>query len=190
MGYKVVVTDEGGEEVHVEAHAVALEVEQGDEGLWAKVAWEKDELKEDPAGFLAVTGAWPGVGSLSLWEKDAEEALFTGQISGVGYCGEKIFLKASGDGGEEPPAELSVEVSADEADPNRLSALIVADNGDEGEVAVDFGDGSAAGTNPGDGTTTTAHVYAAAGTYKVTVTDADDASRTASADVVVPFPAA
>jgi len=54
-------------------------------------------------------------------------------------------------------------------------------------VAVDFGDESAPVDNAGDGTATSKHTYAEAGTYTVTVTDKANPAKTGAAEVTVPI---
>ena len=57
--------------------------------------------------------------------------------------------------------------------------------GGQGDVTLDWGDGSDTTTNPGDGEDVSTHTYAEAGEYTITATDADDDSRTTTQDVTV-----
>lgn len=86
----------------------------------------------------------------------------------------------------EPVPDMEVSVTADMSDPSGHRAMIVVDNKGAGEVSVSFGDGSADGTNAGDGVASTLHDYAD-GTHPLVVTDVDQPTRTYSADVVIPF---
>lgn len=79
-------------------------------------------------------------------------------------------------------------VTATETSGNPNSADTLAENWTAGAVTIDWGDGTADSANPGDGTTVTAHVYAAPGTYTITATDNSDATRIGRTSVVIPFP--
>lgn len=83
------------------------------------------------------------------------------------------------------PGITLVENTTDTTD--RRSVTLRVDNHSNGPVMVDWNDGSANSTNAGDGTATSNHTYASAGTYNVTVTDANDPTLTSSAKVRVPF---
>jgi len=73
-----------------------------------------------------------------------------------------------------------------------LEVSFTVDNHGNGPVSLTPGDGSPALTNPGDGTTATAHTYADAGTYTVTATSQEypDAQGTTTVTVSVPPPPA
>lgn len=93
-----------------------------------------------------------------------------------------------------PASATSVEVTAPlmvltatETSENPNSADLLVNNFASGAVNVDWGDSTTAGTNPGDGTTVTAHEYGAAGTYTIVATDADDATRKGQVEVTIPF---
>lgn len=78
------------------------------------------------------------------------------------------------------------------ANPNdttdRRTVDATADNSGKGNVTINWGQaGSPLATNSGDGTAKSTYKYSAAGTYTVTVTDVDDASRTTSQSVTVPL---
>jgi hypothetical protein len=83
--------------------------------------------------------------------------------------------------------ELTLTVAENTADTSRMSVDVTVDNGTNGTVTLDMGDGTAAVTNPGDGTTVSTHQFAAGGIFTVTGTDTDDATRTGTAEVTVPF---
>lgn len=85
------------------------------------------------------------------------------------------------------PAALTLTVDpVTVAEGGEVTALV--DNDGQGPVDLDFGDGTAAVTNPGDGATESAHTYTTAGTYTVTATDADNPARTDSVEVTVTTP--
>lgn len=88
-----------------------------------------------------------------------------------------------------PSAELELSVAVDPTDATRMTARVLVDNKGAGEVSIDFGDGTATVTNPGDGATPSNHLYAAAGSFTVTATDTDQPERTAQQVAIVPFPA-
>ncbi|ONK13141.1 hypothetical protein [Streptomyces sp. MP131-18] len=88
-------------------------------------------------------------------------------------------------GGE--PEEMEVTAGEDTTDASRMTASITVDNRGQGPVTLDFGDGTPAGSNSGDGQEATPHPYAAPGDYTVTARDADDTTRTGTAQVTVPF---
>lgn len=79
-------------------------------------------------------------------------------------------------------------LTATETSGNANSTDLLVENWTAGSVVVDWGDGGPTGTNAGDGTTVTAHVYAAPGTYQIVATDATDATRKGSVSVVIPWP--
>lgn len=85
------------------------------------------------------------------------------------------------------PEPLTLSVTEDTSDTNRLTVSVTVDNKGQGPVSVDLGDGSPAVSNPGDGTTVTTNAYAVAGDYLVVATDDDNATRGASQSVTVPF---
>lgn len=79
-------------------------------------------------------------------------------------------------------------LTATETSGNANSTDLLAENWTAGAVTINWGDGGATSTNPGDGTTVTAHVYAAPGTYTIVATDDSDATRKGSVSVVIPWP--
>jgi hypothetical protein len=83
--------------------------------------------------------------------------------------------------------ELIVTATENTTDTTRMTVDVTVDNGTFGTATIDFGNDSPIAANPGDGTTVTTRLYATAGTYVVTATDTDDATRTATASVTVPF---
>lgn len=92
-----------------------------------------------------------------------------------------------------PAAVLSIPVTAPlmvlTATPtsgDAQSVDLLVENFTEGAVSVDWGDSSTAGTNPGDGTTVTAHVYTGTGSRTIVATDADDPTRKGTITVTVP----
>lgn len=85
------------------------------------------------------------------------------------------------------PFGLLIFVTEDTADTDRRSINLRVNNGTHGLVNVNWGDGTLTTTNPGNNTTLSKHKYAMGGTYTVTVTDADQPSRTATRAVTVPF---
>lgn len=193
MSYGVKIRLEDGTEVPVAARPKKFSLSQHEEGgslgLVLHIAWGKCELKDDPRAAAAVMYAWPGRESVLLLSGDDGEIAFSGVVSAVGYEDEKVFLKAMGDSGPAPgPLSLSIEQVT--TDPEGQTIAVLVDNEGEGEVSLDWGDGTATGLNPGDGVTPTNHAFAAAGNFLVTATDADQPERTASESVSVPFPSA
>lgn len=79
-------------------------------------------------------------------------------------------------------------LTATETSGNANSTDLLAENWTAGAVTVDWGDGTADTGNAGDGTTVTAHVYAAPGTYTIVATDNTDATRTGRTTNVIPWP--
>jgi len=79
-------------------------------------------------------------------------------------------------------------LTATETSGNANSTDLLVENWTAGSVVIDWGDGGPTGTNVGDGTTVTAHVYGAPGTYTIVATDASDATRKGSVTVTIPWP--
>lgn len=71
---------------------------------------------------------------------------------------------------------------------DRRSVIVRVNNYGEGSVTINWGDGSATTTNPGDGVGASTHKFATAGTKTITATDVDDPTRVVVGTVVVPFP--
>lgn len=67
------------------------------------------------------------------------------------------------------------------------STDLLAENWTFGSVTIDWGD-TASGTNPGDGTTVSTHVYTGSATRTIVVTDASDPTRTGRVTVTIPWP--
>lgn len=189
MSYGVKIRLEDGSEVEVTAQPKKFELAQhGETGLLTLcLAWNRRQLKEDPAAAGAVLHAWPGREFVVLVKRDAGET-FVGLVRAVGYDGELVFLRAAEGGGGPLPDPLNLTVEQDTIDPQGLSVQVAADNDGEGEVSIDFGDGSPTVVHPGDGSAVP-HAYATAGTYSVTATDTDQPERTASVPVTIPIPA-
>jgi len=70
-----------------------------------------------------------------------------------------------------------------------LTVSILANNHGNGPVNLVFGDSTANGTNPGNGTTTTQHTYAEAGTYDLVVTSQATPANTTTVQIEVTAPA-
>ena len=87
--------------------------------------------------------------------------------------------------GSEQPGDMTLEVAEDATDTTHMTAKATVTNTGQGTTTLDFGDGTEVVEGPEEGDVT--HQYTQAGTYTVTATDADDAQRTATAEVVVPF---
>lgn len=191
MSYGIKIRLEDGSEVEVHVKPKKFELAQhGDEGLFKLcVAWSKCKLHEDSAAAHAVEAAWPGRESVLLVKRDQEEPVFAGVVSAVGYDDELVFIQAIEDGGGPLPEPLTLSVAYDDADPQGLAVLVTVENDGEGEVTVDFGDGSPTVVHPGDGTAVP-HAYDTAGTYTVSATDTDQPERTAAAPISVPRPTA
>ncbi len=85
------------------------------------------------------------------------------------------------------PFGLLMTVDPDPADVDNRTAVVKVNNGNRGSVVISWGDGTTNGSNVGDGVAVTKHKYSQPGGYTITVTDADDPTRTASKAVTVPF---
>jgi hypothetical protein len=79
-------------------------------------------------------------------------------------------------------------LTATETTGNASSTDLLAENFTAGPVTVNWGDSTATSANPGDGTTVSAHVYAAPGSYTITATDDSDATRKGTVTVTIPWP--
>lgn len=71
---------------------------------------------------------------------------------------------------------------------NAQSTDLLAENWTFGSVTIDWDDANPDGTNPGDGTTVTAHVYTGSGSHTVVVTDASDPTRQGRVTFTIPWP--
>jgi len=200
------LTADDGTQTAIKAKPHSLHAKTLDSGqLQVTVSWNREALAvDDPDGYKAVTAAWPGHGTIAYTPGDAQqppqdpgspdepqpaegEALFEGELSAVGVCGESVRLTAVASDGSEPGEDEPVITATPNAsDPAGLTVDIVVDNKGQGSGMLDLGDGSAPQANAGDGTTVTTYAYASAGTYTATFTDDDDPARTAQAQVTVP----
>lgn len=89
----------------------------------------------------------------------------------------------------EPPAPLTAEVGEDTTDVTRMTALLAWDNSGTGNhVTIDWGVTDVVDDDE-PATGTKSYQYATAGTYAIDVTDLEDATRTVTVDVTVPFTA-
>jgi len=82
--------------------------------------------------------------------------------------------------------DVNLTVEQDPADTTGMTVQANWDNGGDGPVTVEFGDGT--GPQDAGATGPLSHAYQTAGTYNVTVTDADQPGKTETASVTVPFP--
>lgn len=89
--------------------------------------------------------------------------------------------------GTVPLNHPAVFVSEAGSDPDGMTVSVLVNNHSNGTVNIDWGDGTADGTNPGDNATATTHAYDDDGTYTITVTDATDPTLTASRVATMPF---
>lgn len=145
---------------------------------------------DDQKGWV-ISGA-PGSTVLTVRVTDVEpplEATLAVDVVPAGTATVQINAGPAVPETDPQPDPLTIAVTEDAADPNRLSVSITADNQGEGPVIVEPGDGSAALANPGDGTTVTSYSYPEPGSYTVVVTDDDNPTRGASQSVTVPFTA-
>lgn len=87
---------------------------------------------------------------------------------------------------DDEPTQLTASVAEDTTDATRMTAQLAWNNTDYGHVMIDWGVTDATDDDePAVGTAS--YQYATAGTYEITVTDQNDATRTAQVDVTVPF---
>jgi hypothetical protein len=87
----------------------------------------------------------------------------------------------------EPPTPLTATVGEDTSDTTRMTALLTWDNAGTGNhVTIDWGAPDAVDDDE-PATGTKSYQYPSAGDYTVAVTDLDDAARTVSVAVTVPF---
>ena len=184
MIQKITLVREDASEVEINTKPKDLYMDTEDEGLVFSVTWNPVQLADDAEEYLAVRAAWPGKEKLVLADKN-NQTVFIGKISGFVQGPDEVGLKARQD--SLVPGAVTVDVVEDTADATRMSVLITANNYGKGGLSVDFGDGTPGGFSSGDGTTTTPHLFAAAGTYTVTVTDVDEPERTSSFEVTVPY---
>lgn len=88
---------------------------------------------------------------------------------------------------DEPPATLTAEVGEDTTDATRMTALLAWDNSGTGNhVTIDWGVTDVVDDDE-PATGTKSYQYAETGTYPIQVTDLEDATRTVTVDVTVPF---
>lgn len=89
---------------------------------------------------------------------------------------------------DEEPSPLTVDASDDTTDETGMTVLLAWDNSGSGNsVTIDWGAVDAVDDDEEPATGTATFRYADAGQYTITVTDLEDETRTASADVEVPF---
>lgn len=85
------------------------------------------------------------------------------------------------------PLDLpDVTVTESGADPTGMTMSFVVDNHGNGPVTIDWGDGTATGSNAGDGVAVTSHQYTDNGIYNAVVTDSSDPALTRTVPVTVP----
>lgn len=195
MSYKVAIRPDGLDEItiQVEPKNFLVETDYNGTGIVVEVEYAKARLvSHDPEGYKAVLAAWPSVDELVLYRRRVSEGsvewepIFAGAITKLDTDDHEITVGALMP--DPVPADpLTVDVVRDPSDLDGMSVLISADNDGQGEVVVEFGDGTPTGHNPGDVATRTRHTYAQAGTYTVVVSDEDDETRTAQQVVEVPY---
>lgn len=145
---------------------------------------------DDQKGWV-ISGA-PGSTVLTVRVTDVEPALEATLAVDVVPAGTATVQINAGPAVPETdpqPEPLALTVTEDTSDVTHMTVSVTVDNKGEGAVTVDPGDGSASQSNPGDGTTVTSVTYATAGDYTLVATDDDNATRGASQNVTVPFPA-
>lgn len=195
MSYKVAIRPDGLDEVtiQVDPKNFLVETHYDGTGIVVEVEYAKARLvSHDPEGYKAVLAAWPSVDELVLYRRRVSEdsvewePIFAGAITKLDTDDHEITLGALMPD-PAPANPLTVDVVRDPSNLDGMSVLVAADNDGQGEVVLDFGDGSPTGHNPGDGVTRTLHAYAEAGTYTVVATDEDDDGRSAHEVVTVPY---
>lgn len=82
-------------------------------------------------------------------------------------------------------ADLGLTLEEDTADATRMTVIADWNNGPDGPVTIDFGDGT--GPQNVGATGPLSYQYTEPGTYTVTVTSQADPTKTESAEVTVPF---
>lgn len=200
MCYRVAVRPDGRDEVVVQVDPKNFLVEEHYEGgVAVEVEYAKAKLAQhDSEGYQAILGAWPTVDELVLYRRGERvedsteyewEEVFAGSVTKVDTDDHEVTIAGhmKDEGPGEPPNPLTVDVQEDTDDATRMSVIVRTDNDGEGEVRVDYGNGTEPVTNPGDGASGSQYQYPAAGTYTVTATDADDGGRQAIQVVTVPY---
>jgi hypothetical protein len=81
----------------------------------------------------------------------------------------------------------TLTVTEDTTLASRLRVLVATNNHGNGPLVVNWGDGSATGSSPGDTTTTIGHTYGVAGDYDITVVDPQDQTATATDTITLPW---
>jgi hypothetical protein len=185
MAYGIVIVDDDGTETPVYARPKSFTTSTDDHGAAVHIVWCKKQLIDDPEGYMAVTGAWPGEEAVRVSVRvDGEDhQKFYGAVTEVGWTSDDVCITAKE--GAHTPIEMTIV--ADPDDPASQRAVITVDNHGAGDVAIDFGDDTPNEPNPGDGTTETVHTFDP-GIYTVTATDVDSPTRTVSKVITVPFP--
>lgn len=143
---------------------------------------------DDQKGWV-VSGA-PGSTVLTVRVTDVEPPLEATLAVDVVPAGTATISVATGPAVPEEnpqPAPLTLSLAEDTTDANRLTVSFTVDNQGEGAVTVATGDGGTV-ASPGDGTPVS-YAYPTPGTYDVVVTDDDNATRTATDSVTVPYTA-
>ena len=171
-----VVTPEGSVLVTAPVEKFKISSEYGETEVC--VAWSRSDLGDDPDGRNALKNAWVGRDSLTLMAEGADVPVFDGKIVCQGWDEDTFHIEAV-ETAETPADPIEIRAMVDSSAPNHDRVLVTVNNFGEGEVSLDFGDGSETVNNAGDGFTVSAHSYDSTGNFVVVATDTDQPDRTA-----------
>lgn len=175
----------GREDVQIPHAVEELILEADGDLLRVRASWCRSRVERARhAADRPLLHTWPGVDELVMYQSGldpdvAPVEVFVGTVVRVEYGTAMITLTA------EQSTLQPMQVTTAPGTDGDLSVQILVDN-DNRPVTVDLGD-STSQINLGNGLTPTAHTYAEAGTYTVTVVDMEDATRNTTAEVTVPW---
>ena len=177
MSYEIRVVS-SGESVLVTAPVEKFKINSEYGETEVCITWSRGDLGDDPEGRDALKAAWVGRDKITLSAEGAQVPVFEGVLSAQGWCEDEFFVEATEEA-DVPADPIEIRALVDTTAPNLDRVLVTVDNFGEGEVTIDFGDGSETVTNPGDGFNVSAHSYNTTGNFVVVATDTDQPDRTA-----------
>ena len=177
MSYEIRVVS-SGESVLVTAPVEKFKINSEYGETEVCITWSRGDLGDDPEGRDALKAAWVGHDTITLTIEGSEVPVFDGTITSQSWDEDDFNIQASE--GEEVPADpIEIRALVDTTAPNGDRVLVTVNNFGEGDVSVDFGDGSATVNNNGNGFDVSAHSYDATGNFVIVATDTDQPERTA-----------